>query len=66
MEHLNIDQFYKDITCNGPPYLKGTNLYEINDDRLNCPTNVNITRIMEKEPGLYDLSTDLKIREIKL
>lgn len=66
MEELNYDQIYKEIQCSNPPYLQGMNLYNINDDRLNCPSNVNITRIMDRESGEYGITTDLKIREIKL
>lgn len=61
-----LEEFYKEIQCDGPPYLSGKYLYTIPNDRLNCPSNVNISRIMERQPGEYDVTTDYKIREIHM
>lgn len=66
MEHLNNYEFYEEIQCYEPPYLQNKHLHNINDDRLTCPSNVNTLRLMQKQPGEYDLTTDLKIREMKL
>ncbi|KAF2906149.1 hypothetical protein ILUMI_00029 [Ignelater luminosus] len=63
---LELKQFYRDIKCRSPPYLLGENLYEIPDDRLNCAVNVNFTRLIQQEPGEYDITNDLKIREFTI
>ncbi|XP_063905507.1 protein artichoke isoform X1 [Zophobas morio] len=63
---LFLAPFYKSIKCAGPPYLSGQTLFELPDDRLNCPTNVNTSRIMETQPGEYDIMPDLRFRELTL
>jgi hypothetical protein len=63
---LFVGALYKSIKCAGPPYLSGQTLFELPDDRLNCPTNVNTSRIMETQPGEYDITPDLRFRELSL
>ncbi|XP_017768365.1 PREDICTED: insulin-like growth factor-binding protein complex acid labile subunit isoform X1 [Nicrophorus vespilloides] len=65
-KQLHVKQIYKDISCFGPPYLDELFLHEVPDDRLTCPGNVNISRIMESEPGEYDITPDFRFRSFQI
>lgn len=64
-EQLTLKEQYFAIRCHGPPYVFDEPLHLLSDDRLNCPRNVNTTRIMESQPGEYDITPDLKIRGVQ-
>ncbi|KAJ8943742.1 hypothetical protein NQ314_009660 [Rhamnusium bicolor] len=61
---LFLKPFYKSIRCASPPYLSNHSLFDLSEERLNCPSNVNTTRIMERQPGDYDILSDLRFREL--
>ncbi|CAG9813618.1 unnamed protein product [Phaedon cochleariae] len=61
---LVLKPFYKTITCLGPPYLANHTLYDLPEERLNCPVNANISKFKENMPGDYEILSDLKFREL--
>lgn len=63
---LTLQPFYTAITCAGPPYVSNMRLHELPENRLNCPINVNTTRLMEGQSGDYDITPDLKFREFRV
>lgn len=65
-EQLNLQLIYKTIRCASPPYLSNMTLYNLPDNRLNCPRNVNTTKIIETQSGEYEVTPDLKFREVDL
>lgn len=63
---LDLKSFYQSIKCKTPHYLFDQKLFETPEDRLNCPLNVNITKVIEKDEDKYDVTPDLKIKELKM
>ncbi|CAH0550427.1 unnamed protein product [Brassicogethes aeneus] len=64
---LTLSQHYKDIECASPAYLSNVTLFALPEDRLNCPVNVNTTRIKESRNGRdYDVTPDFRFRELSI
>ncbi|XP_018576955.1 protein artichoke [Anoplophora glabripennis] len=61
---LSLKPFYRSIRCVSPPYLSNHSLFDLPEERLNCPSNVNTTRIMERQAGEYGILSDLRFREL--
>ncbi|KAJ8958595.1 hypothetical protein NQ318_016316 [Aromia moschata] len=61
---LFVKSFYKSIRCASPPFLLNHTLFDLPEDRLNCPTNVNTTKLIGIQPGEYDTLSDLRFREL--
>lgn len=64
-KNLELKEHYKQYVCAGPPHLEGQKLYEVLDDRLTCPLNVNTSKMLENEPE-YDITPDFKFRDIQM
>ncbi|GJQ76084.1 hypothetical protein Trydic_g1836 [Trypoxylus dichotomus] len=63
---LKIKEIYKTVKCTNPSHLHNRAIPSISEDRLNCPTNVNTTRLMRSQPGDYDITPDLAFREFRV
>ncbi|KRT84170.1 hypothetical protein AMK59_2417, partial [Oryctes borbonicus] len=63
---LKIKELYKTLKCINPPHLRKEAIFITDEDRLNCPANVNTTRLMHNQPGDYDVTPDLTYREFKV
>ncbi|CAG9858326.1 unnamed protein product [Phyllotreta striolata] len=61
---LVVKQLYKTILCETPSFLHNQTLYDLTEERLNCPVNVNTTQLKSRIPGDYDVLPDLKFREL--
>ncbi|XP_031345757.1 chondroadherin-like protein [Photinus pyralis] len=60
---LEVPQFYKDVICSEPEYINGKPLFEVWDDGLFCPKDVNLTKSEQNE---YEVAADVKIRDLKM
>ncbi|XP_060534843.1 toll-like receptor Tollo isoform X1 [Cylas formicarius] len=64
---LHLKEFYKAIRCSSPAPLAGSSLYELPEERLVCPPNVNTTIMLEgMAADDYGVLPDLKFRELTL
>lgn len=61
---LDLSNNYKDLQCTGPPYLEGKFLFQLSEDRLNCPINVNTSLLLDNHEEMYDITPDLRFREV--
>ncbi|CAH1183023.1 unnamed protein product [Ceutorhynchus assimilis] len=62
---LNVDPIYREIVCSSPPYLKGQRLHELSEEKLNCPSNINTTKILDNlDKEKFDVLPDLKFRAL--
>ncbi|XP_022909438.2 protein artichoke [Onthophagus taurus] len=63
---LEVKEIYKPVKCLSPPFLYEKLLYEVPEEKLNCPSNVNTTILMEGNPGDYEITPDLRFREFNV
>lgn len=52
------------MVCQSPPYLANRTLYSLGEERLNCPKSVMRDRFKDMNAEEYDITTDLKFREL--
>ncbi|XP_030759456.1 protein artichoke [Sitophilus oryzae] len=63
---LTLDPVFKTVKCVSPPYLDSKNFYEISEEQLTCPSNVNTTRLLDSLEGDFGVLSDLKFRELSI
>lgn len=63
---LLLPEHYKEVACATPPYLSNVTLLSLTEDRLNCPINVNTTRIKDATTEDYDVLPDIRFRELTM
>nr|XP_023012445.1 toll-like receptor 7 [Leptinotarsa decemlineata] len=61
---LFLKPFYKTVRCRGPSFLENHTLYDLPEERLNCPINVNTSMLIKQSAEDYDILSDLKFREL--
>ncbi|XP_044746672.1 chaoptin [Coccinella septempunctata] len=65
-DRLTLPPQYKELRCTHPPFLAEKYFNEVFDTLLNCPFNLNNSRVLEEMQEDYDITPDFRFRRIEI
>ncbi|XP_045461578.1 protein artichoke [Harmonia axyridis] len=65
-DHLALPPQYKELRCTQPTFLAEKKFHYISDTLLNCPFNLNNSKVLEEMQEDYDITPDFRFRRIEI